>query len=219
MRLRILCLLPIFLGLGCAALPAGPVDETASRTLLQQAAKHLDAGDQPAALPCLTQYVEQNPEHATIRAHLAELLIRLDKPAEARTHLERYVADAQLQGDVASKHLVHSHTRLVEIAASQGDEFAEHLYRGVGLFLIGEGVLKADADDDNAQRILFKAIAELKLAAARRPDEARPQWYLHQCWSHLGQSQPARIHLVRARRLAPLGGLTPAEREELALAE
>lgn len=219
MSLRRLRLLPLLLAAGCAALPGRPLaDVPAAPSLLAEAARHLDAGDEQAALPFLTQYVEANPEHATIRAHLAELLLRLKKPSEARSHLEQYVVDAQKQGDVAAKHLVHSHARLVEIAGQQGDEYAEHLYRGMGLFLVAEGVLQHDAEDPAAQRIFFQAIAELKLAAKEKPDEPRPHWYLHECWSHLGQSQPARIHLLRARKLAPLGGLTPCEAESLALA-
>ncbi len=185
--------------------------------LLKEAAKHLDDGDDAAALPCLVRYVAAHPEHVTIRAHLAELLLKLKKPAEAREQLERYVADAQAQGEPAAKHLVHCHTRLVEIALEQGDAYAEYLNRGIGLFRVAEGLLHRDGgeDDPHAQTILFQAIAELKQAAKERPDEARPHWYLHECWSHLGQSQPAREHLARARRLAPLGHLTPAEEQAL----
>lgn len=231
MRLRRLRLLPILLALGCTAVTARPpadaphsgdttaeTPQDATRSLLAQAARHLEDGDEEAALPCLTRYVEAHPDHATIRAHLAELLLRMQKPAEARSHLERYIADAQRQGDLAARHLVHSHTRLVEIATSQGDEFSEHLYRGVGLYLVAESVLKQDAEDPSAQRILFQAIAELKLAVAIQPEEPRPHWYLYECWANLGQSQPARTHLLRARKLAPLGGLTSCEREMLALA-
>jgi len=224
MRLRSLRLLPAILCLGCAVLngerpdaPRGYVAEKKSADddtpLLTEAAKHLDAGDEAAALPCLTRYVAAHPEQVTIRAHLAELLLRLKKPAEAREQLERYVADAQAQGDSAAKHLVHCHTRLVEIAVEQGDEYSEHLNRGIGLFRVAEGLLHRDGgeDDPKAQSVLFQAIAELKLAAKYRPEEARPHWYLYECWSHLGQSQPAREHLARARRLAPSGHLTPAE--------
>jgi predicted Zn-dependent protease len=232
MRLRSLRLLPVVLCFGCAVLngetadaPPGYVAEKKSADddtqLLKEAARHLDEGDEAAALPCLTRYVAAHPDHVVIRAHLAELLLKLKKPAEARDQLERYVADAQAQGDAAAKHLVHCHIRLVEIAVEQGDEYAERLNRGIGLFRVAEGLLHRDggADDPQVQKVLFQAIAELKLAVKERPDEARPHWYLHECWSHLGQSQPAREHLARARRLAPVGGLTAAEDLQMRNAE
>ncbi len=235
MRLRRLRLLPATLCFGCAVLsgqPAeAPPDEPAVRVaekkapvddshLLRDAAKHLDDGDDAGALPPLSRYVAAHPEHVTIRAHLAELLLKLKKPGEAREQLERYVADAQVQGEPAAKHLVHCHTRLVEIAVEQGDAYGEHLNRGVGLYRIAEQLLHAEdgADDPQAQKVLFQAIAELKLAVKERSDAARPHWYLHESWSHLAQSQPAREHLARARRLSVAGGLTPAEEQALALA-
>jgi predicted Zn-dependent protease len=187
--------------------------------LLREAAKHLDDGDEAAAVPCLAGYVEANPAHAVIRTHLAELLIKQKRDGEARVQLERYVADAQEQGEPATRHLVHAHTRLVEIAERDGDAYAEHLNRGVGLFRLVEQML-ADpetARDESAQAMLFKAIEELKLAAKEKADEARPHWYLSEAWSHLGQSQPASASLRRAKKLAILGGLTPAESQALAM--
>jgi predicted Zn-dependent protease len=223
MRLRSLRLLPAILCLGCVAFPepagqVGAAKPAADDTqLLKLAAQRLDEGDNAAALPYLTRYVAAHPEHVTIRAHLAELLLKLKKPGEAREQLERYVADAQDQGEPATKHLIHCHTRLVEIAVEQNDAYAEHLNRGIGMFRVAEGILHQEGgeDDPQAQKVLFQAIAELKLAAAERKDEAQPHWYLAECWSHLGQSQPAREHLARARRLAPISHLTPAEARAL----
>src|SRR5438045_7199049 len=116
MRLRSLRLLPAILCLGCAVLngesaeaPPAYVAKKASdddKHLLKEAAKHLDEGDEAAALPCLTRYVAAHPEHVTIRAHLAELLLKLKKSAEAREQLERYGADAQVQGEPAAEHLI-----------------------------------------------------------------------------------------------------------------
>jgi predicted Zn-dependent protease len=236
MSLRSLRLLPATLCLGCAVLtgqapeapPEGPPVRVAEKKsadedalLLKEAARRLDDGDDAAALPYLARYVAAHPEHVTIRAHLAELLLKLKKPDEAREQLERYVADAQAQGEPAAKHLVHCHTRLVEIAVEQGDAYAEHLNRGLGLFRLGERLVMREGgeDDPQVQKVLFQAIAELKLAATERPEEPRPNWYLHECWSHLGQSQPAREHLARARKLAALGGLTSAEECQMRNAE
>lgn len=231
MRLRILRLLPVVLCLGCTLLPPPPPQEplAASQTnkenkpesLLQQAAKHLDEGRDDEALPCLAQYVAVRPEHAVIRAHFAELLLKLNKPEEARTQFEQYIVDAQIQGEPADRHVVQVHTRLVEIALEQGDAYTERLHRGIGLIrLAGQVVREPDGHDNPAaQRMLFQAIDQLKKAAHEKPDEPRPQWYLHVAWSNLGQSQPAREALVRARKFALLGGLTPAETERLNLTE
>src|SRR5262245_64912620 len=65
--------------------------------------RSLDDGDDAGALPPLARYVAAHPEHVTIRAHLAELLLKLKKPGEAREQLERYVADAQVQGEPRSE--------------------------------------------------------------------------------------------------------------------
>jgi tetratricopeptide (TPR) repeat protein len=242
MRLRLVRLLPLTLCLGCAVLTpysdnafstadaadpstarAGEDKEGAiqeSHRLLQAAAMHLEKGENAAALPCLTRYVEQNPDHVVMRSHLAELLLKLDKQEEAREQLERFVVDAQLQGEPACQQLAQGHIRLMEIAQKQGDEYAEHLNRGIGLYCIAQQVLGQPdgSDDPAAQKSLFKAIDELKSAAKLRPDEPRPQWYMHEAWCALGQSQPARQALRRARKLAVLGGLTPSEEESLALA-
>jgi tetratricopeptide (TPR) repeat protein len=240
MRLRIVRLLPITVCLGCAVLPTHSDDDPSttpsdpvtarasedkepepqdSQRLLQAAAMHLEKGEHAAALPCLTRYVEQNPDHVAIRAHLAELLLKLDKQDDAREQLERFIVDAQLQGEPASRNLASGYVRLMEIAQKQGDEYAEHLDRGIGLYCIAEQVLATPdgADDPSVQRSLFKAIDELKSAAMLRSSEPRPYWYMHEAWSALGQSLPARQALRRARKFAVLGGLTPAEEEALAL--
>jgi len=242
MRLRIVRLLPLTLCLGCAVLTApsdtdnstvGEADPTTARAsedgeaasqessrLLQAAAMHLQKGENAAALPCLTRYVEQNPDQVVMRAHLAELLLKLDKADEAREQLERFIVDSQLQGELASQQLANGYIRLMEIAQKQGDDYAEHLNRGIGLYCIAEQILARPGGNENpgAEKSLFKAIDELKLAAHLRPDQPRPQWYLHESWSALGQSQPAHQALRRSRKLTVFGGLTPAEAESLALA-
>jgi predicted Zn-dependent protease len=242
MRLRVLRLLPVTLCVGCAVLAGRSVEDLSTaavndsgvtqvsaegtpaaqdpRQLLQIAATHLQKGENAAALPYLTRYVEENPGHIAIRVHLAELLLKLDKPGEAREHLERYINDAQNQGDLVSQHMAHSFIRLMEIAQKQGDEYAEHLNRGIGLYCVAEQMLAnpESTDEPSAQKSLFKAIEELKYAAKLRSDEPRPYWYLHEAWSSLGQSLPARQSLHRAQKRAVLGGLTPAEEQALAMA-
>lgn len=191
-----------------------------SRQWLKEAAKCLDAGDEAAALPLLTAYVAAHPDHATVRAHLAELLARLHKPDEAKYQLERYVADAQELGEPANQHLVHAETKLVDIAIEQGDVYSQRLHRCIGLFMLAERAAKGDdVDDEFVEKTLFLAIAELNEAAKESPDEARPHWYLFEAWSRLGQRLPADTHLRRARKLSFAGDLTPAEAHALAQAE
>jgi tetratricopeptide (TPR) repeat protein len=237
MRLRSFRLLPFVCCLGCTVLVSHPREETPETPaaphvaekravsddaqLLRDAARRLDSGDNAAALPFLAQYVAAHPEHVTIRAHLAELLLKLDRNEEAREQLERYVADAQMQGEPACRHLAHCHTRLMELAQRRGDSYEEHLHRGIGLYRVAEQLQSqpVGADDPEAQKILFKAIAELTEAAKEQPDEPRPQWYLHEAWASLGQSQPANVSLRRARKLVALGGLTFVEEQQMRNAE
>jgi Tetratricopeptide repeat len=246
MRLYLYRILPFLLCFGCTALsspstatlgetdlpvsappqsqvsnkPAVAVREKDALNSLKEVARLLDAGDEAGALPLLAGYVNAHPDHATVRAHLAELLLRLHKPDEAKRHLERYVVDAQEQGEPVDQHLIHAETRLVQIARGQEDVYAERLHRGIGLYLLVEQSAKAeDADDAFVEKTLFQAIAELKAAVKERPDEARPHWYLYQAWSQLGQRLPADTHLRRTRKLSPNDGLTPAEAQALLLAQ
>jgi len=193
-------------------MPAPPENDS-----LKRAAECLERGDDPAALTHLTRYLAANPDHAVIRAHLAEVLMRRGLRADARREFERYIAGAQEQGE--SQRLIHAHTRLAEIATADGDEYREHLHRGIGLFLLAKQVLAKPEDDaPDPQKLLFKAAAELKSASKVRPDEARAHWYAYEVWAHLGQSLPARTSLRRARDCAVLSDLTPAEREGLTAA-
>jgi tetratricopeptide (TPR) repeat protein len=186
---------------------------------LNLAAAYLLQGQEEQAIPHLLRYLAGRPGHAIVRAQLAELLLRLDRPEEARDHFERFCADVQDQPGAAQEHLVQSHSRLMEIAEDEGDEYAEHLHRGIGLFLFalkkaGSGKEKAACDEG----ILFKAAAELTLARRCAPQEARPCWYLFRVWSQLGQRQPASRCLRAAEEAAPLSDLTQAERRGLHLA-
>ena len=134
--------------------------------------------------------------------HLAELLCKLDHKAEARQQFEQYIRDAQIQGGTSGKHLISAHTRLVELA--DGDEYAEHLNRGIGLLLLARQLLNRPEKDGtpDPQKLLFQSAAELKEAVERKPDAARPQWYLYETWSELGQQLPARRSL-RQRTTEP----------------
>jgi tetratricopeptide (TPR) repeat protein len=186
---------------------------------LSLAAAYLARGQDVRAASHLERYVGARPEHVMVRSHLAEVLLRLGRSDEARRHLERFAADVQDQPRLAAEHLVHCHSRLMEIAQGDGDAYGEHLHRGIGLYRLAlerEGV--SEAKGLSVEGLLFQAAAELVLARRDRPDEARPCWYLHQVWSRLAQRQPATRWLRAAEAAAPFSALTPAERCGLELA-
>src|SRR5262245_46542646 len=62
---------------------------------LTLAAECLQRGEKAAAAAHLETHVSRHPDQPMFRAHLAELLWKLDRPGDARTHFERFVADAQ----------------------------------------------------------------------------------------------------------------------------
>lgn len=196
------------------------LDPAFGQARLSLAAAHLSLGEDGQALPQLAAFLDAQPDHFLIRMHYGELLHRLDRPEEARGHLERALGEVQEHALVADEHLLGCHTRLMEIARELGDGYGECLHRGIGLSLLA--ARRAELGDERAGRaveeILCKAAAELNLARLRRPGEARPCWYLHGVWSRLAQSQPALRWLRRAEEAAPFSALTPSERRGLHLA-
>lgn len=196
------------------------VDPERPRTWLSLAAAELEKGDEKLACCFLSRYVAACPHDVRIRAYYAELLLRIGQTAAARREFERYDAAAPDQGPFTAKQLVHCHSRLTKIAAEQQDEYAEHLHRGIGLYLLGQARAKLpDPDGDlSAESLLCKAASELSEAQQKRPEEARPCWYLYEIWSHLGQQQPAQRWLRAASDAAPFSYLTPHETRKLQLA-
>jgi tetratricopeptide (TPR) repeat protein len=193
------------------------LDGALTRNYLSLAAAYSAKGDDDRALEHLLRYVQKQPDHVMARAHLAEMLLRLKRPAAARPQFERCAADMQDHPEMDAEKLIHCESRLMELAESFDDDFAEHLHRGIGLYLLG--CQRATLPDPNGQLavqgVFFRAAAELSAARVERPDEARPCWYLHLVWSRLGQQHPANRWLRRAEAAAALADLTPAERREL----
>ena len=224
---RVVWFWPLGLCLGCAVFPTSPTAPPGSPapattlTEIQLAAQCLEKGDEAGALPHLNAYVEAHPGHAAIRVHLAEVLMKLDRKAEAKKQFEQYVCDAQQQGGEAGKHFIHVHTRLVELARGDGDEYGEHLHRGIGLYLLAReraGLPDPEEGELSVESVLCKAAGELTMARLARRDEARPSWYLYAVWSRLDQRQPALRHLREADATAPFSYLTPSEKRDLELA-
>jgi len=208
------------------------------RNHLSLAAAYLELGNPALACFHLEEYVQSHREDLLARVQLAELLVRMNRRQAARRELESCVELAQelselpspgassSQGgsgdrDSGAGHLlIHCHSRLMEIAESQGDAYAEHLSRGIGLLLLaGEAAASPETEKELPSEGLYcKAAGELTLALDERPGEARPSWYLHLVWSRLGQLAPARRCLREAVALDPFSYLTPVERRRLHLA-
>ena len=161
-----------------------------------------------------------NPEVLLMRCRYADLLLEQKQVKEARQEMELFVRDAQEMGDAALKHLIHTHSRLVEVAQAEADEYAECLHRGIGLCLLARqrAALPEPDGELSCEGLLCKAAGELAVARRLRPAEARPCWYLYLVWSRLAQRHPARRWLNAAREYAPLSFLTPCERRGLELA-
>lgn len=187
---------------------------------LSLAAAFLDKGDDERALPHLALYVAAKPNHYIVRAHYAELLLRLGEDRLAQAQYERFDADVQDHEELAKQELVHCHSLLMEIAERQGDAYAAHLHRGIGLYLLARQGEQALPDDESlsVEGLLCRAAGELTLARRERPDEARPFWYLFEVWSQLSQRQPAVRCLQAADARAPFSYLTTMERRNLQLA-
>jgi tetratricopeptide (TPR) repeat protein len=196
------------------------LDPQFTQAHLSLAAAYLEIGDEARACPHLGRYLAGRPDQVTVRCHYAELLYRLQRTNEAREQFHQFVADAQEQTKTTPKSLLHCQSRLMEIAEIEGDEYAEHLHRGIGLLLLARSraELCDDPEDLTQESLLCKAAGELTLARQERPDEARPCWYLYEVWTALAQHRLAARWLRDAHHAAPFSYLTPAERCCLQLA-
>ena len=186
---------------------------------LTLAAKCLEQGDQVAACAHLETYVRKHPEQVMFRAHLAELLLKLDRLPDAKTHFERFVADAQDATGGPQRHLVHCHTRLMEIGRRSDDPLAEAFHRGVGLLLL---VRQQDADPVNRddgfrEEILCKSLKALTEAKERRPTDPRVNLYLAEVYDRMDNRRGADSARAAARNRVVPGTLTPSEQRRLAL--
>lgn len=195
-------------------------DSTFTRNYLSLAAAYLEKGEEERACLHLTLYVAAHPEHLAVRIQYAELLHRLQHLPQARDQFERFIAEAQ-EAEQVPDQIIHSHSRLMQIAETRQDEYEEHLHRGIGLYLLAMqrvGLPDAREGENSTPSLLCRAAAELTLAKRNRPDEARPWWYLYEVWTNLLQQQPAATALRTAEEKASFSYLTPAEKRALYLA-
>lgn len=210
----------LFLEPGETHSPIKPPDEP---DWLAKASAAAQSGDNRVAAASLQQYLKIHPDHVMIRAYLAEFLFKCEEWPQAQHHFEKFAAAVQDKTGEPHKQLIHCYTRLMEIAQKRHDRYAEHLHRGIGMYLL-EGQLSETAepkgDEESAfrEKILCKAVMELEKARAEQPDEARPCWYLYETWKKLDQVQPAQRALRQAEERQAFSLLTPAESRELTLA-
>src|SRR5262249_31815386 len=110
-------------------------DPALTRNHMSLAAAYLERGNDAEACAHLARYVTAHREHFAMRTHYAELLLRLHRAREGCAEFERFIADAQEGGDDALRPLIQCHSRLMEVAEDQEDDYAAHLHRGIALYL------------------------------------------------------------------------------------
>ena len=188
--------------------------------LLTSAAGHLAHHQHEAASADLAQFLKAYPDHGNARFCHAELLLHMGKLSLARKQFGELIDRCPDTLPEDEYLLLHCHGRLTEIGAALNDEFAVHLHRGIGLYLLAISPMPPGDDDPDVsnESLLCKAMSELCQAQELRPTEARPCWYLHAVYSKLGQPHLAWRWLRAARQAAPFTQLSPAEQRGLALA-
>lgn len=183
------------------------------------AAACIEKGDQAGAAEQLRKHLQAHPEQIMIRAYLAEQLLRMKKYLEAQHHFDRFISEAQDAEGPARNHVLHCHTRLMEIAQNRDDLYAEHLHRGIGMVLLARkldtGIGNAEVEPGFRERLLCKAVAELNRAKKLRPDEPRAYCYLVEVFRKLDQPRSAERASESAKKLAALLPLAPAEMKAL----
>ena len=179
----------------------GSGSSTTDEDPLTLAARCLQDGNDAAACAHLEAHVRAYPEQVMFRAHLAELLVKLGKDADAKRHFERFVTDAKTATGPVRGHLVHCHTRLMEIAGRADDRGAELYHRGGGLLLL---VREQDndppaRDDDFCEEVLCKALAALREAKELRPTDPGVRQALADVYERTGNRRAAEVERAAAR--------------------
>lgn len=197
-------------GVASGSAPPLPTDS------LTLAAESLERGDQAAAAHHLGDYVRSHPEQLMFRAQLAEMLIRLGRDEEAKIHFERFAADAQTATGPPQDHLVHVHTRLMEIAQRTGDGFGVAYHRGVGLLLLlKEQDNTPGRDAGFCEQMLCQSLKALSRAKELEPGDPRPRVYLAEVYDRMGNRRAADAERAVARNGVVAGALTTTEQNRL----
>ncbi len=192
---------------------------TPSEDALGLAAACIEKGDSAGAAEQLAKHLQAHPDQIMIRAYLAEVLLKMKRFAEAQHQFERFIADAQEAKGPANKHILHCHTRLMEIAQERDDLYGEHLHRGIGMVLLARQLAaeidSADVEPGFRERLLCKGVAELNKAKKLRPDEPRPYCYLFEAFIKLDQPRSADRAWQTARNRSALLPLSLSEQKTL----
>lgn len=175
-------------------------DSTIAEDALAKAAEHLDRDENREALPYLRAYVKANPDAVMIRAYLAELYLRLGETENASREFHTVIDIAETMSGPIRDHRVHCHTRLMEMAQADGDDFAEYLNRGIGLYLL---VKRWDAepgrsDEIVAEQTLSQALQAFREAEKYDSSDPRPQLWRAKVLDRLGQGAAADTARQRA---------------------
>ena len=147
-------------------------DPECTRNHMSLAAVYLEVGKDAEACVHLAKLVAAHPEHAVVPRRVMPSFFC------ACTGLTRVVSavralhwDMQDRGDEALSAMIHCHSRLMEIAEAEEDDYAAHLHRGIGLFLLARErtALAVPEGELPAEGLLCKAAGELNMARALWP--------------------------------------------------
>ncbi len=202
-------------GEGLQSQPAPPEDDA-----LSHVTKCLERDDYLSAAAYLEGYVRRHVDQPMFRFQLAEMYLRAAHPAEAKCHLEQFVADAQTGPTALQSHLVTAHIKLREIAISTRDRFGESFHRGVGLvLLVREQDGDPKRDEGFCEEMLCKALRALTEAKEQRLGDSRVRMYLAEVHERTGNRHGASAERAAARADVVSGELTAKERLPLLLRE
>jgi hypothetical protein len=180
---------------------------------LRAAALLVDRGEIAPAIPHLKAHLKQHPDAPMIRAYLAELLMKVGHEGEAKTQYERFVRDADGKDGLAKHHLVHAHTKLMEIAAESDDTFHEYYHRGVALMHLASPA--ADGGETWNEETLSKAMIAIRAAIAAEPGDPKPLLPLMEIQLRLDQPAAARQTRMKLKAVLSDPVWTAAERERI----
>jgi thioredoxin-like negative regulator of GroEL len=177
---------------------------------LALAADCLSRGDHASAAPHLEAHVRGHPEQVLFRVQLAELYLRLGRDDAAKVHFVRFSAEARRTTGPAKKQVVHSHTRLMEIAQRDGDRFGEVFHRGVGLLLLAaEQDALPERDAGFCEEMACKALRALCEARELEPNNPEVRHWLAAAYDRTGNRRAADAERAVAGASVTPTGLGP----------
>jgi len=167
-------------------------------------------GDHAKAAVHLEAHVRVHPEQFLFRVQLAELLMRIGRDEAAKVHFEQFASDAGRSSGPLKKHLVHVHTRLMEIGQQNDDRATEVFHRGVGLLLlIAEQDGLPERDEDFCEEMLCQALKALVEAKELKPGDVQVRLRLAEAYDRMGNRRAADAERTVARTAVTPTGAKP----------